>query len=103
LSNGRSKRIDPVVFMCCIVRLSVRVQEMKERVLKEFKKRETNTNPQQKMKWDATVKMRQSKLRAEGQTVSRSDTVRGPTWQAPSFRCCQLPHSVGTSPDPICR
>ena len=48
---------------------------MKDRVLKEFKKRETSSNPQQKMKWDATVKMRQSKLRSEGQTVSRSDTV----------------------------
>jgi hypothetical protein len=50
------------------------VKEMKEKVVKEFKKRESGTGVG-KMKWDAQVRMRQAKLRASGQAVSRSDTV----------------------------
>ena len=50
------------------------IKEMKERVLKEFKKREGSQGAG-KMKWDAQVKMRQSKLLASGQKVGRSNTV----------------------------
>ena len=50
------------------------IKEMKERVLKEFKKREASEGAV-KMKWDAQVKMRQSKLLAAGQKVGRSNTV----------------------------
>jgi hypothetical protein len=43
---------------------------MKDRVLKEFKKREKITGAG-KLKWDAQVKMRQTKLMAAGQKVGR--------------------------------
>jgi hypothetical protein len=44
---------------------------MKDRVLKEFKKREKISGAG-KLKWDAQVKMRQTKLMAAGQKVGRS-------------------------------
>eukprot|EP01038_Epipyxis_sp_PR26KG_P005892 gene5892-8130_t len=50
------------------------LKEMKLRIIKEFKKRESNKG-MGKMKWDATVRMRQAKLRTMGSSVSRSDTV----------------------------
>jgi hypothetical protein len=49
-------------------------KEMRDKVVREFKKRESGSGVG-KMKWDAQVRMRQAKLRASGQAVSRSDTV----------------------------
>ena len=50
------------------------IDEMKERVLEEFKKKEATTGAS-KMKWDAQVKSRQNKLTASGEKVGRSSTV----------------------------
>lgn len=48
--------------------------EMKEKVLKEFQKREASEG-NVKAKWDAAVRMRQAKLRSSGQNLSRADVV----------------------------
>lgn len=48
--------------------------EMKEKVLKEFKRREAFEGTA-KMKWDAQVRMRQAKLRSSGTNLSRADVV----------------------------
>ncbi|RYG70007.1 hypothetical protein EON64_01315 [archaeon] len=50
------------------------VKELKARILREYQKRE-QARGVGKMKWDAEVRMRQAKLRAQGQAVSRSDVV----------------------------
>ena len=50
------------------------IDEMKERVLEEFKKKEATVGAS-KMKWDAQVKSRQNKLTASGGKVGRSNTV----------------------------
>lgn len=50
------------------------VKELKARILREYQKRE-GARGVGKMKWDAEVRMRQAKLRAAGQMVSRSDVV----------------------------
>ncbi|KAJ1428375.1 hypothetical protein B484DRAFT_419428 [Ochromonadaceae sp. CCMP2298] len=53
---------------------SAAMTAMKSKVVREFKKREEGAG-MGKMKWDAQVRMRQAKLRTQGQGVSRSDTV----------------------------
>lgn len=50
------------------------MKEMKNKIMTEFKNREAGTGVG-KMKWDAQVRMKQAKLRANGQSVSRSDIV----------------------------
>ncbi len=50
------------------------INEMKNKILNEFKKRETLTG-MAKMKWDAQVRMKQAKLSATGQSITRADTV----------------------------
>eukprot|EP00981_Chlorochromonas_danica_P003354 scaffold644_cov168-Ochromonas_danica.AAC.46 len=50
------------------------IKELKTRILREYQKRE-NARGVGKMKWDAEVRMKQAKLRAAGQAVSRSDVV----------------------------
>jgi hypothetical protein len=50
------------------------VVEMKEKVLKEFRRRE-GFEGTAKMKWDAQVRMRQAKLRSSGTNLSRADVV----------------------------
>ena len=49
-------------------------KEMKAKVVREFKKRESLTGVG-KMKWDAQVRMRQAKLKANGQNINRGNTV----------------------------
>lgn len=49
-------------------------KEMKIKIVKEYKKRESGSG-MGKMKWDAQVRLKQAKLRAAGQSVSRNDTV----------------------------
>lgn len=50
------------------------LKEMRSKVVKEFKKREGGKG-MGKMKWDAQVRMKQAKLRAQGEAGSRADTV----------------------------
>jgi hypothetical protein len=50
------------------------MKEMKEKILKEFQKREAMEG-KVRMKWDAQVRMRQAKLRSSGQNLSRADVV----------------------------
>lgn len=52
----------------------IALREMKEKVMQEFRKRESASGVG-KMKWDAQVRIRQAKLRTQGQAVSRADTV----------------------------
>ena len=50
------------------------INEMKNKILSEFRKREILTG-MGKMKWDAQVRLKQAKLSATGQSVTRADTV----------------------------
>lgn len=50
------------------------VKQLKNRILKEFQQREASKG-MGKMKWDAEIRMKQAKLRADGQVVSRTETV----------------------------
>ena len=47
---------------------------MKAKIVNEFKKREAVSGVG-KMKWDAQIRMKQAKLRVEGQVLTRNDTV----------------------------
>ena len=49
-------------------------KEMKAKVVKEFKKREATTGAI-KMKWESQVRLKQGKLRADGQNLGRADVV----------------------------
>jgi len=50
------------------------IEEMKEKVAAEFKKKENETKVA-KMKWDASVRMKQAKLRAQGKHLDRDGVV----------------------------
>ena len=49
-------------------------EAMKQKIVLEFKKREDLTG-MPKMKWDASIRMRQAKLKSAGQKVNRGNTV----------------------------
>ena len=50
------------------------IKAMKAKIVNEFKKREAVSGVG-KMKWDAQIRMKQAKLRVEGQVLTRNDTV----------------------------
>lgn len=50
------------------------IRELKAKIMREFKKREATTG-MGKIKWDAQVRMKQAKLKAQGQETNRANTV----------------------------
>jgi hypothetical protein len=57
-----------------ILNIESAIKEMRDRVVKEFRKLESSTGVS-RQKWDAKVRMRQAKLRAIGQTVGRAEML----------------------------
>jgi len=52
----------------------IAIEEMKEKIAAEFKKKENETKVA-KMKWDANVRMKQAKLRAAGKHLDRDGVI----------------------------